>query len=62
MASVGDLALRQRLHALDLCDRDIHRELAAMQVGGVTRNMLEAFIQRYENKTGSILNTNKKSE
>ena len=37
-------------------------ELAAMQVGGVTRNMLEAFIQRYENKTGSRLNTNKKSE
>lgn len=37
-------------------------ELAAMQVGGVTRNMLEAFIQRYENKTGSRSNTNKKSE
>jgi thiol-disulfide isomerase/thioredoxin len=37
-------------------------ELAAIQVGGVTRNMLETFIQRYENKTGSRLNTNKKSE
>mgnify|MGYP001816149353 FL=1 len=35
-------------------------ELAAMQVGGVTRNMLETFIQRYENKTGSRLNTNNK--
>lgn len=34
-------------------------ELAAMQVGGVTRNMLEAFIKKYHNKTDSSLDTNK---
>ena len=37
-------------------------ELVAMQVGGVTRNMLEAFIKKYHNKTDSSSEANKKSE
>jgi thiol-disulfide isomerase/thioredoxin len=37
-------------------------ELVAMQIGGVTRNMLEAFIQKYHNKTDSSSEVNKKSE
>lgn len=37
-------------------------ELVAMQIGGVTRNMLEAFIQKYHNKTDFSSEVNKKSE
>jgi thiol-disulfide isomerase/thioredoxin len=38
-------------------------ELAAMQVGGVTRNMLEAFIRKYQHKTNSSSDIeNKNSE
>jgi len=38
-------------------------ELVGMQVGGITRSMLEAFIDRYENRINSSTGTsNKKSE
>jgi thiol-disulfide isomerase/thioredoxin len=37
-------------------------ELVAMQIGGVTRNMLEAFITKYHNKTGYSSEATKKNE
>jgi thiol-disulfide isomerase/thioredoxin len=37
-------------------------ELVAMQVGGVTRNMLEAFIKKHHNKAHTGSGANKKSE